>query len=123
MKLENERFLIVKKTKQFILKLEKIISSFPNREHVAKNKMIEDSFLLLETIYYINSLKSLEEDTNYKNDILVKINMLDFYLERAYHLHYINEKQCMNLCNDLTEIHKMIVAWLIKKHHGQDITI
>lgn len=115
MKLENERFLIVKKTKKFIFELEKIISSFPNRDHVAKNRIVDDSFILLENIYMINSLKA-EEIAHYQLMILTKINMLDFYLERAYKLRYISEEQCLKLCTSLTELNRMIVAWIVNKN-------
>lgn len=117
MKLENERFLIVKKTKNFIMELEKIISSFPNRDHVAKNRIVDDGFLLLENLYLLNSLKEESEIKSYQMKVLMKIHMLDFYLERAFKLRYINEEQCLRLCTFLTEIHKMVVAWMANREN------
>lgn len=119
MRLENERFLIVKKTKRFLMELERIISSFPNRDHVAKNRIVEDGFVLLENIYMMNSMKEDSDFRIYQLQILTKINMLDFYLERAFKLRYISEERCLSLCNSLTEINKMVVAWMLNRDHGK----
>ena len=119
MRLENERFLIVKKTKRFLMELERIISSFPNRDHVAKNRIVEDGFVLLENIYMMNSMKEDSDLRIYQLQILTKINMLDFYLERAFKLRYISEERCLSLCNSLTEINKMVVAWMLNRDHGK----
>ena len=80
MKLESEKFLIVKKIKIFIYQLNTIVSLFPNRDYVGKNKIVEDSFLLLSDIYLINF--SDKSDNLKKANVLTKINMLDFYLEK-----------------------------------------
>jgi len=120
MKLENEKFYIVKKTKSFIFGLEKIVSSFPNRDHVGKNKIIEDAFSLLENIYLANTLKKNEDISYYGRMIITKINMLDFYLERAYKLHYISEEQCLKLSNNLLEINKMVIIWITNNINGKN---
>ncbi len=119
MRLENERFLIVKKTKRFLMELERIVSSFPNRDHVAKNRIVDDGFLLLEAIYMINSMKEENDVRLYQMQILTKINMLDFYLERAFQLHYISEERCLKLCTSLTEINKMVVVWMMNMQNGK----
>ncbi len=110
MKLESEKFLIVKKIKIFIYQLNTIVSLFPNRDYVGKNKIVEDSFLLLSDIYLINF--SDKSDNLKKANVLTKINMLDFYLERAYKLKYISEKQCLKLSSLLLEINNMVTSWL-----------
>jgi len=121
MKLENDRFYIVKKTKLFIINLEKIVSSFPNRDHVGKNRIIDDAFSLLENIYLANSLKQGDEKFSYYGQIITtKINMLDFYLERAYKLKYISENQCLNLSNSLLEINRMVITWILNNRNNKD---
>jgi len=118
MKLENERFLIIKKTKLFILSLDKIIPLFPNRDYTGKNRIMSDAFNLLENIYLANTGKECNSN-DFKYIIMTKIYMLDFYLERAYKLHYISEEQCLKLSNSLLEINKMLLGWFSIKN-GED---
>ena len=47
----------------------------------------------------------------YQIKALGKINKLDFYLERAYKLKYISEKQLLSKADELGKINKMIYAW------------
>ena len=42
----------------------------------------------------------LEERSKYQNQILSKISMLDFYLEKSYKKKYISEKLCQKKCNE-----------------------
>lgn len=49
--------------------------------------------------------------TTYQIMALGKINKLDFYLERAYKLKYISERQLTTKANELAKINKMIYAW------------
>lgn len=48
----------------------------------------------------------------YQIDICARISMIDFYLERAYVLKYISEKQLYNYTKRLEEILKMTKGWM-----------
>ena len=48
----------------------------------------------------------------YQIDICARISMIDFYLERAYVLKYISEKQLYNYTRKLEEIFKMTKGWM-----------
>lgn len=48
----------------------------------------------------------------YQIDICARISMIDFYLERAYVLKYISEKQLYNYTRKLEEILKMTKGWM-----------
>ena len=43
---------------------------------------------------------------------MVKINILDFYLESSFKKKIISEKQCMKLSNKLLNINKMMFGWI-----------
>ena len=47
----------------------------------------------------------------YQIKALGKINKLYFYIERAYKLKYISERQLIKNVNELAKINKMIYAW------------
>lgn len=115
----NDKFLIVKYMKQFILSLDEIIINYPNKEMVIKNRLHSDTLDILEYIYLANMEEESERKKEYQNKILSKINMLDFYLEKSYKKKYISEKMCQKKCNELLKISKMVFQW--KNGKRQDV--
>lgn len=109
--MENEKFLLVKYVKKFIIELEKIILTFPKKDIISRNMIYNDSLELLELIIKANYEQEKSVKQIYQIAALAKINKIDFYLERAYKLKYISEKQCLNKTNELIKINKMLFAW------------
>ncbi len=107
----NEKFLIVKNIKNFILGLEKILLTFPKKDIVSRGLIYNDSLELLELVIKANYETDIELKHNYQIAALAKINKIDFYLERAFKLKYISEKQCLSKIEQLLKINKMIYAW------------
>ena len=54
-----------------------------------------------------NDLKHLN-----KSNLLAKISLLDFLLERLFIKKYISEKVLYKLTSELVEINKMVNGWL-----------
>ena len=79
---------------------------------VIKNRILNDSLDILEHIYLANYHKDSLKKRDIQMIILSKISMLDFYLERSYENKYISEKVCINKCNHLVKIIKMINNWI-----------
>lgn len=112
MQYHSERFLIVKNTKKFILDLERILVNFPKKEYINKDLLYKDSLKVLELVYVANHVDNLDKKKDIQIEIVAKINMLDFYIERAYKKRYISEKECLKKVNELEEINKMIYSWI-----------
>ncbi len=112
MQYHSEKFLIVKNIKKFILGIEIILVNFPKKEYINKDLIYKDSLKVLELVYIANNLDDLEKKKDIQIKIMSKINMLDFYIERAYKKKYISERQCLNKINELEEINKMIYSWI-----------
>lgn len=78
---------------------------------VIKNRLHSDSLDILELIYKSNLEEIKEKKKQYQTEILSKINMLDFYLEKSYKKKYISEKLCRKKSNELVRLSKMIYEW------------
>lgn len=109
--LKNERFLIMKNVKNFILGLENLLVTFPKKDTFSKDRVYNEALELIEYITLANYEKRKDMKTTYQIMSLGKINKLDFYLERAYKLKYISERQLTTKANELAKINKMIYAW------------
>lgn len=112
MQYHTEKFLIIKNMKKFILGLETLLVNFPKKEFLTKDMIYKDALKVLELVYVANDIEDLKDKRNIQVEILGKLNMLDFYLERAYKKKYINEKQCMAKSNELEQISKMVYKWI-----------
>lgn len=105
----NDKFLIVRYVKEFILSIDDFIINFPRKEFVIKDRIISDSLDILNMIYIVN----FDKDRKYlKYDILSKLSMLDFYLERCYKNKIISEKLLRKKSNELVNITKLVHGWI-----------
>ena len=107
----NDKFLIIKNIKNFILGLEKLLVTFPKKDIFTKNMVYVDALDVLELVTKANYENRIDIKRTYQIDALAKINKIDFYLERAYKFKYISERQCMNAIRDLEKINKMLYSW------------
>lgn len=104
----NDRFLIVKRIKEFIFSIDSLVINLPRRELIIKDRLLSDSFNVLELIYVANYSNSKES----KKVLLSKISMLDFYLEYLYKKNIISQKVCMKKSSELEEITRMVYGWI-----------
>lgn len=107
----NDKFLILKKTKEFILSLENMLITFPKKDMITRSKMYDTSVDLLECIIKANHEKNKDIKHTYQIEAIAKISKLDFYLERAYKFHYISEKMCQKKSGELLVIYRMLLSW------------
>ncbi len=98
--------------KKFILGLEVMLTNFPRKDFLNKDMIYKDALKVLELVYVANEIDDKEKKKDFQIEILSKLNMLDFYLERAYKKRYINEKQCMAKSNELEQISRMVYKWI-----------
>ena len=103
----HESLLIATTTRKTIRYIERNISNFPNKYLVLKNKIIESCYSILENIYRAN----IFQDINDKKEVVVSIQMLNFYLEEALRKELINNKKFESYVNHLLELDKMVRSW------------
>lgn len=108
----NDKFLIVKSIKKFILDLDALLINFPRKDFVNKDGLYKEAIALLENVYLANNAFDKNKKLEYQVVVLSKINILDFYIERAYKMKYISEKQCLKKMYDLDLISKMVFGWI-----------
>ncbi len=108
----NNDFKILKKVKDYIFFLENIIINVPKKDYISKNVIYETSLDILYLTIKANMIKDYQERIEYQKEILILINMLDFYIERAYKFKHINEDDLKKNSAKLTEITKMIYGWI-----------
>ena len=109
--MNNDRFLIVKNIKSFIISLENILVTIPKKDYLSRELIYEEALILLDNVVKANYEVDKDKKKDYQIVALAKVNLLDFFLERAYKLRYISEKQAISKANELVKINKMLYAW------------
>ena len=105
----NDRFKIVTNIKDFTYHIDSILINYPKCEFNLKNRLENTCYDLLELTYLANSFK---EKQDLQKEILSKVSMLDFYLEKSYNKKCISLKKLNLLSSKLDVIKKMIYGWI-----------
>lgn len=103
-----DKLLVATKVKKTIEYIEKSFDNCPIKERIVKEKIITSSYELLELVYMAN----IHKEIKYMKDILVKINMIDYYTKLGLDKKIINYKKYNNLGLHLLEIIKMTQSWI-----------
>lgn len=107
----NDNFNIIRYIKEFIITLDDYLINYPRREFELRNRLVNDSYELLEFVYFANYSK-LDKRYDVQIKCLMKINLIDFYIEYSFKKKIISEKQSIKLSNLLLNINKMMYGWI-----------
>lgn len=107
----NDKFIIAKYIKEFILILDDYLLNYPKKYFELRNRLVNDSYLLLELVYLANYSKD-NDRKNIQLKALMKVNIIDFYIEESYKKKIISEKQSIRISNLLMNINKMLYKWM-----------
>lgn len=108
----EDKFKLASLVKKLILESDTLLSNIPKHDYYNKNKIKDDITNILYLIYLANNIEDTNSRLKYQYDILARISMIDFYLERAYLLKYISQKQLYNYTKKLEVIIKMTKGWI-----------
>lgn len=102
-------FKIITKYKTFLSLLDNYLDNVPRRDMYYKDYIRNTSLDLLDCILRCNNDSDFKK---YYVNIMSKISLLDFLLERLYDKRYISEKNLYKISILLKEIHDMTSKWI-----------
>lgn len=108
----EDKFKLASLVKEYILECDALLSNIPRRDYYNRDKIKDDITNVLYLIYFTNNMEDKNNRLSYQYDILARLSMIDFYLERAYLLKYISEKQLRKYSKKLETIIKMTKGWI-----------
>jgi hypothetical protein len=100
----KDNLIIARTTRKTIRYIEKNTHNFPNEYIILKNRIIDSCYKILENIYRAN----IFQEINDKKEIIVNIQMLNFYLEESYNYGILSNKKLLSYSSYLLEIDKMV---------------
>lgn len=104
----KEKLIIASTARKTIKYIENTVSNFPNEYYVLRNKIIDSCYSILEYIYRANVFQDIKD----KKEIIVKIRMLNYYLEESFNKDLISSKKYYNYGKYLLELDNMTRSWI-----------
>lgn len=114
-----DNFRVVINIKKTILYLDKIITNFPAKEKVLRDKLSNTMYEVLEFTYMASELK--DKRIYYQTRVVVNIKMTDFYLKIAVDKKYISYKKYQKVSLHLLDILKQIYGWMRNEKKPESI--
>lgn len=108
----NHDFKILRKVKEYLLFLESVLANFPKKDILSRNNIYDVGIDILYLVLKANYSRDFSERKEYQKEILVLLNMLDFYIERGFIHKYLSENQLKKNSNKLIELTKMMYGWI-----------
>ena len=107
----NDKFTIAKYIKEFIMILDDYLINYPRKYFELRNRLVNDSYELLELVYTAN-YTNIDKRKDIQIKTLMKVNLIDFYIEQSFKKRIISERQSIKLSNRLLSINKMLFKWI-----------
>ena len=109
----NSNFALLNNSKKTIAYINKQLVNFPKTECVLKQNMEKNMYEIIELIfsYSISDIERVK--IKYLKDLIIKLSMLDFYVETSFEKRIISKKKYESTSLFIIEIRK-ITYGLIK---------
>ena len=104
----NSNFILLNNTKKTINYINKQVINFPKNERVLKDNIEKCMYEVIELIYYYDLNDSVRIKDKYLKDLIVKLSMLDFYINASFEKKLISKKRYESICMFIIEIRKIV---------------
>ncbi len=112
MNYNEDKFKIISCIKKFILDSEKLFENVPEKDLFNREYFKECEINVLLLVYTATLTANEKDKKAVQTQIIARLSIIDFLLERAYTKKYITEKKLHNYSKRLAEIIKMIEDWM-----------
>ena len=105
----NEKLIIARCARKTINYIVKNTDNFPNKYILLKNNIKYECYSMLKNTYRAN----IFQDINDKKEIMVNIEMLNYYLDESLREGILTKKKFLSYAKYLHEIDQMVRSWML----------
>lgn len=110
--IKEEKFKTIQFIRELIIYLESMLENFPKKDIEISRLIKEKSYEMLELAYLANVTTDLKERQKKLEQIIVKVKLLDFFVNMSYDKKIINQKKFLKVGQRLDDIIKYCTGWL-----------
>ena len=109
--MKEEKFKVINYIRNLLVVIDNELDNFPKKDIEIKNRIRNNSYDLLEIVYYANNIQDKLQKKNMLDQAIAKIKILDFLINLCYDKKMINTKKYIKFGNKMDEIIKYLIGW------------
>lgn len=109
--MKEEKFKVINYIRNLLVVIDNELDNFPKKDIEIKNRIRNNSYDLLEIVYYANNIQDRLQKKNMLDQAIAKIKILDFLINLCYDKKIINAKKYIKFGNKMDEIIKYLIGW------------
>ena len=109
--MKEEKFKVINYIRNLLVVIDNELDNFPKKDIEIKNRIRNNSYDLLEIVYYANNIQDKLQKKNMLDQAIAKIKILDFLINLCYAKKIINTKKYIKFGNKMDEIIKYLIGW------------
>ncbi len=109
--MKEEKFKVINYIRNLLVVIDNELDNFPKKDIEIKNRIRNNSYDLLEIVYYANNIQDKLQKKNMLDQAIAKIKILDFLINLCYDKKIINTKKYIKFGNKMDEIIKYLIGW------------
>lgn len=110
--IKEEKFKVIQFIRELILYLDEMLEGFPKKDIEISRNIKQESYDMLKLAYTANVTTDTEYRKRNLEQIIVKIKLLDFFVDLSYNKKIINQKKYSKVSLKLDDIVKYTTGWL-----------
>ncbi len=110
--IKEEKFKTIQFIREIIIYLDNMLENFPKKDIEISREIKEESYEMLKLAYLANITTDLKERQKNLEQIIVRIKLLDFFINISYDKKIINQKKYLKVGQKLDDIVKYSTGWL-----------
>ena len=110
--IKEEKFKSIQFIRELIIYLENMLENFPKKDMEISRSIKLESYEMLKLAYSANITSDLERRKRDLEQIIVRVKLLDFFVNLSYDKKIINQKKYLKVGTRLDDIIKYVTGWL-----------
>ncbi len=118
--MKEEKFKTIQFVRELIVHIDKQLENFPKKDIEIKHEIKLETYELLKTAYIANTTSDRETRIRNLENMIVRIKLIDFFMNLAYDKQIINHKKYLKIGERLDDIAKYTMGWLKNTKSNQE---
>lgn len=110
--MREEKFRAIQFIRELILYLDNLLDNFPKKDIEIKRAIKEESYEMLKMAYSANITSDLKLRQQNLEQIIVRVKLLDFFVNLSYDKKIINQKKYIKVGQKIDDIIKYVTGWI-----------
>lgn len=110
--MKEEKFKVIQYIRELVIYLDTMLENFPKKDLEISRLIKQESYEMLKLAYSANITSDVKLRKQNLEQIIVRIKLLDFFIDMSYDKKIINQKKYLKVGLKLSDIIKYTTGWI-----------